>query len=109
LFERGGFKVLVKRMPKYEIEVAGKTTVLGMPAPKTLFARGLLHTSALAWLGVQKFSNGTPCYRLEQDLADQGLCLDRGTMCRNLEASRPMCGSSPCGCRRSRPMCRRWY
>jgi len=85
LFERGGFKVLVKRMAKYEIEVAGKTTVLGTPAPKTLFARGLLHTSALAWLGVQKFSNGTPCYRLEQDLADQGMCLDRGTMCRNLE------------------------
>jgi transposase len=85
LFERGGFKVLVKRMAKYELEVAGKTTVLGTPAPKTLFARGLLHTSALAWLGVQKFSLGTPCYRLEQDLADQGLSLDRGTMCRNLE------------------------
>ncbi len=85
LFERGGFKVLVKRMAKYELEVAGKTTVLGTPAPKTLFARGLLHTSALAWLGVQKFSLGTPCYRLEQDLRDQGQSLDRGTMCRNLE------------------------
>jgi transposase len=86
MFERGGFKVLVKRTPKYELEVAGKTTVLGMRAPKTLFARGLLHTSALAWLGVQKFSLGLPCYRLEQDLADQGQCLlDRGTMCRNLE------------------------
>ena len=85
LFERGGFKVLVKRMAKYELEVAGKTTVLGTPVPKTLFARGMLHTSALAWLGVQKFGLGTPCYRLEQDLADQGLRLDRGTMCRNLE------------------------
>ncbi len=85
LFERGGFRVLVKRMAKYELEVAGKTTVLGTPAPKTLFARGLLHTSALAWLGVQKFSLGTPCYRLEQDLRDQGQSLDRGTMCRNLE------------------------
>jgi transposase len=85
LFERGGFKVLVKRMAKYEIEVGGKTTVLGTLAPKTLFARGPLHTSALAWLGVQKFSLGTPCYRLEQDLADQGLSLDRATMCRNLE------------------------
>ena len=85
MFERGGFKVLVKRMAKYELEVAGKTTVLGTPAPKTLFARGLLHTSALAWLGVQKFSLGTPCYRIEQDLRDQGQSLDRGTMCRNLE------------------------
>jgi transposase len=85
LFQRGGFKVLVKRMAKYGLEVSGKTTVLGVPAPRTLLARGLLHSSALAWLGVQKFSLGTPCYRLERDLADQGLCLDRGTMCRNLE------------------------
>jgi transposase len=85
LFERGGFKVLVKRMAKYEVEVAGKTTVLGTPAPKTLVPRGMLHTSTLAWLGVQKFSLGTPCYRLEQDLSEQGCPLDRGTMCRNLE------------------------
>jgi transposase len=84
-YERSTFKVLVKRTAKYEIEVAGKATVLGTPTPKTLFPRGLLHTSALAWLGVQKFSLGTPCYRLEQDLRDRGQSLDRGTMCRNLE------------------------
>ena len=43
---------------------------------------------------MQKFSNGTLCYRLEQDLADQGLCLDRGTMCRNLEEVGNVLGAS---------------
>jgi transposase len=85
MYEPGGFKVLVKRLAKYEVEVGSKKTVLGVPAPKTLFRRGLLHTSALAWLGVQKFALGTPCYRLEQHVGLQGERLDRGTMCRNLE------------------------
>jgi transposase len=84
-YEPGGFKVLVKRLAKYEIEVGGKTTVLGVKAPKTLFRRGLLHTSVLAWLAVQKFALGVPCYRLEQHIESQGERLDRGTMCRNLE------------------------
>lgn len=84
-YEPGGFKVLVKRLAKYEIEVGGKTTVLGVRAPKTLFRRGLLHTSVLAWLAVQKFALGVPCYRLEQHIESQGERLDRGTMCRNLE------------------------
>jgi len=84
-YEPGGFKVLVKRLAKYEIEVGGKTTVLGVQAPKTLFRRSLLHTSVLAWLAVHKFALGVPCYRLEQHLESQGERLDRGTMCRNLE------------------------
>jgi transposase len=85
-YEPGGFKVLVKRLAKYEIEVGGKTTVLGTKTPKTLFRRGLLHTSVLAWLAVQKFALGVPCYRLEQHIESQGgERLDRGTMCRNLE------------------------
>jgi transposase len=84
-YEPGGFKVLVKRLAKYEVEVGGKTTVLGVKAPKTLFRRALLHTSVLAWLAVQKFALGVPCYRLEQHIESQGERLDRGTMCRNLE------------------------
>ena len=83
--QEGPVSTVTGRADRGEIEVAGKTTVLGTAAPKTLLRRGLLHTSALAWLAVQKFSLGTPCYRLEQDLRDQGQSLDRGTMCRNLE------------------------
>ena len=85
MYEPGGFKVLVKRRAKYEVEVGAKKTVLGVPAPKTVLRRGLLHTSALAWLAVQKFALGTPCYRLEQHIGLQGERLDRGTMCRSLE------------------------
>ena len=53
--------------------------------PKTLFPRGLLHTSTVAHLMVPKFGLGVPHYRLEQHLADQGVALDRGTMCRYVE------------------------
>jgi len=77
--ETGGFKVLVKRTAKYEVLTAdGSKTVLGVEMPRTLFPRALLHTSVLAWLAVEKFSLGVPCYRLEQHLACEGERLDRG-------------------------------
>lgn len=82
----GGFKVLVKRVAKYEVAaVGGGKTVLGVETPKTLFPRALLHTSALAWLAVQKFSLGVPHYRLEQQLANEGEPLDRSVMSRAME------------------------
>jgi transposase len=61
------------------------TTVVTTPSPETLFPKGLLHTSAIAHLLVSKFALGTPHYRLEQALADQGVPLDRGLMCRYVE------------------------
>jgi transposase len=80
------FKVLVKRTAKYEIAAAGGgKTVLGVETPKTLFPRALLHTSAVAWLAVQKFALGVPHYRLEQHLACEAEPLDRGTMSRAME------------------------
>jgi len=81
----GGFAVLVKRVAKYEIPGKDGPTVLGVPTPKTLFRRGLLHSSLVAHILVQKFSLGVPHYRLEQHLEDQGLELDRGTMCRYVD------------------------
>lgn len=82
----GSFKVLVKRTAKYEVPAAdGGKTVLGVEMPPTLFPRALLHTSVLAWLAVEKFSLGVPCYRLEQHLECEGERLDRGTMCRGME------------------------
>lgn len=82
---RGGLRVLVKRTAKYELVVGGEKTVLGTPSPRTLFPRTMLHTSVLAWIVVEKFALGVPHYRLEQHLKAQGECLDRGTMCRNVE------------------------
>ncbi|MGH9889016.1 MAG: IS66 family transposase, partial [bacterium] len=85
MFRRGGFAVLVKRVAKYEVIEDGSPTVVTVPSPKTLFPRALLHTSTIAHVISSKFGMGTPHYRLEQDLSDQGLALDRGTMGRYVE------------------------
>jgi transposase len=85
MFKRGGFSVLVKRVAKYEVIQNGEPTVDTVPSPQTLFPRALLHTSAIARVITSKFSLGTPHYRLEQDFADQGARLDRGTMSRYVE------------------------
>jgi len=61
------------------------TTVVAADAPATLFPKGLLHTSMIAHLLISKFALGTPHYRLEQALADQGVPLDRGLMSRYVE------------------------
>ena len=82
---RGGFKVLVKMTAKYEVPGKDGPTVLGVEAPRTLFPRGILHSSAVAHIVVQKFSLGVPHYRLEQHLQDQGVELGRGLMCRYVE------------------------
>ena len=85
MFRRGGFSVLVKRVARYEVVEGGTTTAVTVPSPVTLFPRGLLHTSTVAHLMTAKFGLGVPHYRLERDLADQGVALDRGTMCRYVE------------------------
>lgn len=85
MYIRGGYSVLVKRTAKYEIPSVEGPTVLGVEVPKTLFPRGILHSSAVAHLIIQKFSLGVPHYRLEQHLLDQGVELSRGMMCRYAE------------------------
>jgi len=91
---RGGFKVLVKMTAKYEVPGKDGPTVLGLEAPKTLFPRGILHSSAVAHIVVQKFSLGVPHYRLEQHLQDQGVELGRGMMCRYVEEAGNALGST---------------
>jgi len=85
MFRRGGFVVLVKRVARYEKVEGDTTTAVTVPTPVTLFPRGLLHTSTVAHLMAGKFGLGVPHYRLERDLADQGVPLDRGTMSRYME------------------------
>jgi transposase len=94
MFRRGGFAVLVKRVAKYEVISDGSPTVVTVPSPQTLFPRALLHTSAIAHVIVAKFGLGVPHYRLEQDLADQGLALDRGTMSRYVEEAGNILGAT---------------
>jgi len=82
---RGGWSVLVKRTAKYEVIGKDGPTVLGVEVPKTLFRRGMLHSSVVAHILVQKFALGVPHYRLEQHLQDQGVELSRVTMSRYVE------------------------
>ena len=94
MFRRGGFAVLVKRVAKYEVIHDGEATVETVPSPQTLFPRALLHSSAIAHVITSKFALGVPHYRLEQDLAHQGVPLDRGTMSRYVEHAGNVLGAT---------------
>ena len=76
---------MVKRVAQYEANEDGAATVVSAPAPATLFPKALLHTSTVAHLVTSKFALGVPHYRLERDLLDQGMRLDRGLMSRYVE------------------------
>jgi transposase len=94
LFRRGGFSVLVKRVAKYEVPGQAGPTIVGVPQPESLFPRGLLHSSVVAHILVQKFGLGVPHYRLEQHLEDQGVSLDRGMMSRYADDAGGALGAS---------------
>jgi transposase len=84
-FRRGGFFIVVKRVAQYEIIEQNEATVVPAPSPETLFPKALLHTSTVAHILTSKFALGVPHYRLERDLLDQGMRLDRGLMSRYVE------------------------
>ena len=85
MYVRGGFRVLLKRMAKYEVPGDDGPRVTAVPAPVRLFPRALCHTSVFAWVVVEKFALGVPHHRLEQHLEAEAEPLDRGTMCRYAE------------------------
>src|SRR6478736_5744033 len=62
--------------------------------PETLFPRGLLHSSVVAYILVQKFGLGVLLYRLEQHILDQGVELDRGMMSRYVDEAGGSLGAS---------------
>jgi transposase len=81
MFQRGGFRVLVKRIAKYAVEQDGLPRALTLTVPPTLLRRSLAHGSVIARIATQKFALGVPHYRLEQHEPE----LDRGTMGRYME------------------------
>ncbi|MBA3844975.1 MAG: IS66 family transposase [Actinobacteria bacterium] len=84
-YRRGGFFVVVKRVAQYEVVEDSLATVIPAAAPAAIFPKALLHTSTVAHLVTSKFALGVPHYRLERDLLDQGMNLDRGLMSRYVE------------------------
>jgi transposase len=85
MFQRGGYAVLVKRTAKYEVPGKDGPRILGVKAPKTLFPRGMLHSSVVAHIITQKFALGVPHHRFEQHMKSQLCEIDRSTMCRYTE------------------------
>ena len=62
-----------------------RAQLITAPLPKELFRRRLLAPSMIAHILVSKYMLGLPFYRLEEKLAHEGVCIDRGTMCRYAE------------------------
>lgn len=60
-------------------------TIITAPVPPLLVRRGLLAPSMLARIIVQKFRFGMPYFRQEEQLAADGMELDRATMARSVE------------------------
>lgn len=85
MFRPAAWSVLAKLVARYEVIEDGTATVVATQQPEMLFPRALLHASAVAHLITSKFGLGVPHYRLEQELADQGVPLDRGLMSRYVE------------------------
>lgn len=88
MFERGGFKVLLQRVAQYELPTPKGCTAVAAEAPKRLVSKGMLHSSLIAWIAIEKFLKGCPHYRLEKTLCDVGddsTRIDRGTMSRYME------------------------
>jgi transposase len=84
-FRRGGFFVVIKRTAKYSVVENGAATVIAAAQPEAVFPKALLHTTTVAHVITSKFALGVPHYRLERDLLDQGMRLDRGLMSRYVE------------------------
>jgi transposase len=66
MYVRGGFRVLVRRVAKYEVELHGEPRALCQPSPPSLFPKALAHGSLIAHLAIQKFVLDVPHHRYEQ-------------------------------------------
>jgi len=93
---RGGFMVLVKHTAKYKIPKGEEAVIVAAPSRRTLFPRGLLHPSTVAYLLAKKFALGVPHYRLERHLESEGVPLHRSLMCRYVEEAGGTLGATVC-------------
>ncbi len=89
-YERGGARRIQIDRAVYKTADAGPTaeepaTFATTEMPKEIVRRGILAPSMIAHLLVQKFMMGVPFYRQEQQFAQIGCPIDRGTMSRYAE------------------------
>lgn len=84
-YRKGGPIRVVTRTPKFALDTPNGTEVWAAETMKSLLPRCLLAPSMLAHIVVSKFGYGLPLFRLEQQLAAEGLRLARGSMSRYCE------------------------
>jgi transposase len=87
-YRRGSMVRFVTEKPTYRvIENADgtETTLVTAAMPPTIIARSIGTPSLYAHIATDKFDRGLPLYRQEEEFADLGVSLDRGTMSRWLE------------------------
>jgi hypothetical protein len=81
-YRRGGPVRIVMARAVYKTSDEAPVTA---EKPKELYERGILAPSFIAHILTKKYRFGMPFHRLAEELASEGIPLDRGTMCRYAE------------------------
>lgn len=87
-YRRGSMVRFITEKPTYRVIKAPdgtETTLVTAAMPPTIIARSIGTPSLYAHIATDKLERGLPLYRQEEEFADLGVSLDRGTMSRWLE------------------------
>lgn len=87
-YRRGSMVRFVTEKPTYRViknADGTETTLVTAAMPPTIIARSIGTPSLYAHIATDKLDRGLPLYRQEQEFADLGVSIDRGTMSRWLE------------------------
>ncbi|MCZ7681527.1 MAG: IS66 family transposase [Sandaracinaceae bacterium] len=87
-YRRGSMVRFVTEKPTYRViknADGTETTLVTAAMPPTIIERSIGTPSLYAHIATDKFDRGLPLYRQEEEFADLGVSLDRGTMSRWLE------------------------
>jgi len=83
---RGGTIRIVMARATYKVVADDEPTkFVTAETPKTIYERGILAPSFIAYLLTRKFRWGMPFHRVAHELASEGVPLDDSTMCRYAE------------------------
>jgi transposase len=87
-YRRGSMVRFITEKPTYRVLKSPdgtETTLVTAAMPPTIIARSIGTPSLYAHIATDKLDRGLPLYRQEEEFADLGVSLDRGTMSRWLE------------------------
>lgn len=87
-YRRGSMVRFITEKPTYRVIKSPdgtETTLVTAAMPPTIIARSIGTPSLYAHIATDKLERGLPLYRQEQEFADLGVSIDRGTMSRWLE------------------------